>query len=543
MKYIFNILFLFLVSFNAIAQLDFVQRLEMEIKYGESEFMTLFTENGLIAFITNKDRGFSNKVTFEVFTTDFNLNHAEVISKPVKPGYDLAGYDWNDGQFYALFQKGNSFSSADRYLLRTNAKDTLTKEYDLSNILDMQLKEFFVVDDKMVFMGISESLPVIQFLDTENGNVITAEGISSKDSKILQLRKDHEMNIIDVLLSRRDKYKSKEIFIITFDLEGNRLREININSLEDPKMEIVEGVLTPLQKYQQALIGTYGKKKQEAYQGIYMSQINEFGEVNTRYYTLENLLNFYNYLPEKTKERRESVLQKNLNRGKIPTIRQAFATREVLTLEDGYLVYSDLFIANNPRNYLRDGVYANNFYRVNPYSPYFNNMFYDPYFGYRGIPYDPNFSSSREGEYKFQAAQLMVINQRGEIIWDNSLKLPSKSTTNPSKFGELSYDGRKLHYMYLDNDKLMLSYIYDGEVIFENESFDIELVNEQERIKDTQARSLMLYWWYENHYLLTGKQNIRYQDESGKQQTREVFFITKIAVNGALFEPDEEDSL
>jgi hypothetical protein len=44
-------------------------------------------------------------------------------------------------------------------------------------------------------------------------------------------------------------------------------------------------------------------------------------------------------------------------------------------------------------------------------------------------------------------------------------------------------------------------------------------------------RSLQLIWWYDNYYLLSGKQRIRYQDEEGKEKTREVNFFTKIKVD------------
>jgi hypothetical protein len=38
-------------------------------------------------------------------------------------------------------------------------------------------------------------------------------------------------------------------------------------------------------------------------------------------------------------------------------------------------------------------------------------------------------------------------------------------------------------------------------------------------------------WWYDNYYLLTGKQKVRYQDKEGKEQTRDVNFFTKIKVD------------
>ncbi|WP_373399781.1 hypothetical protein V8V91_09125 [Algoriphagus halophilus] len=45
--------------------------------------------------------------------------------------------------------------------------------------------------------------------------------------------------------------------------------------------------------------------------------------------------------------------------------------------------------------------------------------------------------------------------------------------------------------------------------------------------------------WYDRYFLLSGNQRIRYQDESGKEQVRDVFFATKILVDGDLYQPEE----
>ena len=94
--------------------------------------------------------------------------------------------------------------------------------------------------------------------------------------------------------------------------------------------------------------------------------------------------------------------------------------------------------------------------------------------------------------------------------------------------------------MHLEGVKMYMSYINHGEVIFENQPFEIELINEEERIRDTQDYSLNLSWWYANYYILTGKQRIRFLNKDNKEETREVFFITKIKVDGDLYVPEEE---
>ena len=49
------------------------------------------------------------------------------------------------------------------------------------------------------------------------------------------------------------------------------------------------------------------------------------------------------------------------------------------------------------------------------------------------------------------------------------------------------------------NGKSSLSQIKRGEVVMENEPFEIELINENERIADTREDSLQLLWWYADY--------------------------------------------
>ncbi|MCH7415611.1 transcriptional regulator [Belliella sp. R4-6] len=541
MKHLLSFCFFIIIYPSLFGQVQFTNRLEFEAEFGANNFMTSFYKDGIIGFRTTKEKAFSSKLNFEMFQADFDLNRGPLKKIAVRDNHDMAGFDLDDGVFYVLFQKRNSTSGEDKYIVEINLENDQLKEYNLSNVLDMELKEFYVMEEKVIFMGISESLPVVQLFDLKTSNIFTAQGIYSKNTEILQLRKDHQLGVLDVLISKRNQYKVKEVSVLTFDMEGNKLREVNIDRLDDPKLEIIEGILTPFQEYSQSLVGTFGKQRQEAYQGIYLIDINEFGESTKRYYTLEDFPNFFNYLTEKQQEKKIKALEKSLEKGKTPDIKPTFSTREVVTLGNGHLIYSDLFTANNPRYYPRDGVYANNMYRMGQFSPMYNSMmFNDPYF-LRGMPYGPSMNNYREGEYKFHAAHLLLIDMNGNIIWDNSLKLPGRTTSNPGKFGEISYVDEKLHFLYIEDDKLSMSYLYDGELIFENETFEIGLINENERIKENDKSSLMLYWWYDNFYILSGKQTIRFQDEEKRQSSRDVFFITKIAVNGALFDPEKED--
>jgi len=537
--YLFVITFIF-ISQNTFGQLAFVERFELESKFQENDFMIINRPGGLIAFRSQPEKGFNLRARLQYFLTDHNLKSDSLKEIRIKDNFDLAGYDLEGNYFYALMQKGTS-SISEKYLIEINLETEEATEISMENVYPMELKEFFVLNRNAVLLGTADTRPIVQIYDIEANNVYTVQGIYSKETLILQLRKDSELGIIDVLVSRRDKYKSKQVSILSFDEIGNKIREVTIDRLNDNSLEIVEGMLTPIQNYQQSLIGSFGQRRREAYHGIYIADINEFGDYSLKYYTMEDFPNFFNYLNEKQRERKWKELEKSFKKGVTPSIKPVFSTREVITTDRGYLIYSDNFNATNPRYIPRDGVYANDAYRFNPNRIFFDGMNYGPAYGsqlfntIRSSPY----SWQQEGEYKFISAYFLYVDREGQVIWDNAFNLYNKITRIPGKYGELSFDGNKLHYLYLDGIRIYMSYIKNGEVIFENESFDIELINENERIRETQEQSLNFSWWYDNFYILSGKQMIRYIGPTGKEEVRQVFFLTKIKVDGDLWAPQD----
>lgn len=537
MKAVFIFAIFFIAQTHCFSQVQFLERFEINSNFSENNFTILPTSEGLIAFRSLSEKGLGSKKKLQLLEMDYELKSEELSEIKIRDNYELVGYDLDGEFFYAMLQKG-TYQTDDRYVIEINLTTKELKEINITNVLDMELSEFLVLNRKAIFMGTKELRPVVQIFDLETNNMVTLQGIYSKDTQILQLRKDPGLGIFDILMSKRDKYKMKQVSVLTFDGEGNKIREVAIDKLENSDVEIVEGILTPIQNYQQSLIGTFGQRRREAFYGIYITNINEFGEFKTDYYTLEDFPNFYNYMNEKNREKKLKAVEKTIQKGKKPTISPVFSTREVINLEDGFLVYNDFFSASNPRYMPRDGVYANNLYRLNPFNPFMGGPYGDPLLGYGGFPRYP--SINREGEYKFISAQFALINKDGRVIWDNALDLDNKTTADPSKFGEISFDGEKLHYLYLDGLEIMMSYLKNGAVIFENQPFEIQLIKENERIRETQESSLKLTWWFQDFYLLTGKQKIRFQNETGKEEIREVFFISKIKVDGDLFVPKEE---
>jgi hypothetical protein len=233
--------FIVLNPLYSFSQIQFVQRVEQPAKQSEDNYILMPFKAGLLAFRAQSDRGNFIKRRFQYFITDRQLNPGDPQEFELPDYYDMIGYDIDGENLYLLLRKSNV--NKDQIIFKVDLEAGDVNSYKISSVLAAELQEFFIIDDKAVLMGTMENRPVVQIYDINLDNVITLQGIYANDAKIIQMRKDYELAVFDVVMSKRDFYKNKIINVLTFDIEGNILREVKIDRLEDPRMELVEGVL------------------------------------------------------------------------------------------------------------------------------------------------------------------------------------------------------------------------------------------------------------------------------------------------------------
>lgn len=526
--------FVLMIAHGAFAQVEFMQRVEVLSEWDDHDFIVLPQQDGTISFRTKAGKGFSLEQKLQYFVTDLDLQAESMYEVPVKDYFQLTGFDLEDSYLYTLFQKGESYAN-DRIIYEVNLLNHEVREVVIENVLDMELQEFLIMDKKAILMGMMDYRPAIQVFDTETKEVFTVQGVYANEVNILQLSKKPELEVFEVLVTKKNRFKERSLSVMTFDTDGNMLREVKVAPEDRPELEITDGVISPADNYNQVLIGPYGLRKRDPDRGIYFTRINEFGEYSNRFYTLADFDNFYNFLPEKQRAKKEKSLEKAIEKDKDLVITNTLTTREVLAGPDYFLVYNDYFLTSSGRYSPRDLLYANDFYRYAPMSMRNRVM---P----GGYPwYFPGGRASSSYEYKYMAAQFLMLDAEGNMIWDNSISLDDVTLGSPGKFGEVSFDGNHLYYLYLEDSHLKMSHLQGGEVDFINMDVPINLPNGEERIKETQEESLTLSWWYRDYFLLSGKQKVRYINKDNREEIREVYFLTKIRADASLIPKEEEE--
>jgi hypothetical protein len=531
------VLFLGLLALPVAAQLQFKERMETPAESFEPVFELMRTPSGLVAFRTFQSRKLNADLVFEYFLMTDLLQSDTIKEVKIKEGFDMIGYDIDDDQLYVLFAKGDD-AAADKYVLHLDLNTQIGMEYAADNLLPMDLVEFLVLDKKAIFMGSADARPVVQIFSLEEKTVQTVQGIYGNETHVVQILKLPELAALEVVIRRRGPFKSQETIILTFDLQGTLLRELKLDPLGNPDEEPLDGLLLAGSGYGQTLIGAYGKEVRNSYKGMYLAQINEFGEQNIGLYTLADFPNFYKYLPEKQRVKPEEILLEQLEKGKTPSIRNSYAIRDIKEFEDSYMVYFDQFSVSSSRG---SGTVAPSLpsqrYRYDRASRMGYIPFYmDPYNSLSG----PVQTYTLVTEYTYRSAHFIQVAKTGEVIWDNSARYEDVNTTYPEPFAEFSAQGEDVFHLYLINDQIKLNYFKKGERLLENKTIPLELDETQGKIQYTDLGSLRLLHWYGPYYVLSGLQKIRFTNEQQKEEVREVFFIQKLLLNGDLYEPNED---
>lgn len=536
------ILLIFLIGLNlqGYAQVEFKARFEVDSELYGPLFETVKFGKSLISFRTITPLTSGARKTFQYFETDSDLQSDGLIEYIVREGFDMIGYDQDDRFLYVLFQKGKG-QSVEKYILKIDLVAKTGFEFDAKSLVPSDLIEFLVMEDKAVLMGMSADRPVMQIFDLKEKSILTVQGIFADDTKIIQVRKMEDIQSIEVSMSRKGNFRSRELLINTYDMQGNLLREVKVDEFGEYGQEVLDGISVPDQEYQQLLAGSFGIQRTTVYQGMYLMDINEFGEYAFKLYTIKDFPNFFNYLEEKQKLKKDEAISKAIENEKKLAFPEVFAIRAIQETPDAYFLFFDHLKIVNGKGRVNSGLYSPaGFYRFDRlWRMGYNPTILDPY-----NPHQLAISTYQQiiPEYQYISAHLIKIGKEGNVIWDNAIRYNGMSLVYPNVFAQTAAIGEEVYHVYIDERLIKLSYLKKGEKFFEMIDFELKLLNDTERLVQTNPESLKIMHWYDRYFLISGTQEIRFINDKGMEDRREVFFLTKVSVDGELYVPmDQKD--
>lgn len=509
-------------------QVEFVNRVDVPLSWEAENFITV-PHNGQTISLRVVDDRVENKSYLEYFTTNEHLNASELNQVPLKPGSKLLGFDIDEGHLAVLCKQGKAPNP--RVAYRINYSSHQVEEIDLGNVLEMELHDFFALGRQLVFMGVKDQLPVVQILNLSSGHVTTAETIYANEATVLQMRKLATADGFDLLVNKMDRISGQSLYLMTYDLEGEKLQEVKLDSDDSQGAEIIKGLMPSVTGTEQVLVGPYGDKGDYRNKGFYFTRINEFGEYKHQYLGWEAFSNFNNYLSGKEKEKQVKLFHKAKNQKKELALPHAMGIREVIHHNGLYLVYTDHYEHRRGLP-LRDTHHVKSPGEELPIG--LRNQLFPG--GYPWF-YSSNAALASSLSFTYLAAHFALLNAKGEVMWDNSISLDKATSPNPYQFGEVSFDGENLYFINQKSGKLAVSHLSNGDVVFSNRAIDFEHTLEEVSVGETLDESITINPWKPGSFLVSGKQRIHFINDMGEKDQKEVYFLSELVVQNALGAP------
>jgi hypothetical protein len=475
------------------------KRIEFEIGSQDEDFFVVSAgEKGLLV-VKQTSRREKSGFIWELYLVDSALNVIWNRVVVVDYGSDFMGYDYSENGFYLLYGK-NEYKKEEMKVYAFGLETGDISGYDIKLALPLDLSEFEVVGNSLIFGGISNFRPVITLLDLDDLKPKVLPGIYNEKSSILEIRIDEIYNNFTVVMSERTHNKQVTISLKTFTEKGELVHTTALET--DMEKSLLDGVSTNFDNGSQYVSGTYAKKKSEYSRGLYLSKL-ELGEQQfIKYYDYGALENFFSYMSAKREGRVKERIERKEVKGKKTKFNYRLHVNDIIERDNEYILIGEAYYPK--------------------YSNYTNNSSSSAY-DYGAGYYNPNFIG-----YKYTHAVVVGFSKNGKVLWDNSFEINDLLSFTLKENVHVSVEKERIVLLYVYED-VIRSKIIKGEEIVEGKSFDpVALHFKSDEIRNHGKEMGGLEKWFEGNFYTYGIQNIKNMKDSGVKLNRRVFYINKV---------------
>ncbi|MCE7993826.1 MAG: hypothetical protein HEP71_17700 [Roseivirga sp.] len=502
-----------ILSCLAQAQVEFGERYEQKHNWLKDNYLVISNDEQGVLLVQADYDGSSKKYPLFLSHLDTELKRVWSDTLDIPTRFFVKGYFYAEKRSYLLLQNTHQHSVK---VLRVDTQKKELKEFDSKELAELNITEFEVVKNTAIIGGYFEERPVVFAYDLIQNKVRTLQNVYQNDSDLLEVKINKDSISFNVLASIKDENKDRAIVVNTYDYEGNPLRDYTIHTR--PDYELINGVSSSINDISQVVVGMYGYKSNYAVSGLYVNYVDRTGTQTMNFYNFGELPRFLDYLGEKRANKQKAKALNMKKEGKELRYKASAMMRELIE-KDGKLVFTGEFF----KTYTQDNNVGrlNQYGRLNSYNN-FNNL-YNSYDQWQS-------NTTQVQESDVTHAYTLVLNQQGEIQWDNYMEIDENITGGMNEFGSFQWLGERAAYIYY-HDKELFMKILDEAGESEMLTTSLELMDETDELRLEKDESLGTVRWYDNHYLVYGIQHVRSSDKS--EPLRKVFFINKVSATNA----------
>lgn len=427
------------------------------------------------------------------FTSDLSI--ASEKQYVIQKNHTYIDHYQESGYVYFLF--GN-FSNKVRELslMRIDSETGERREWTMYNSIPLLEIDLMINSDQLILSGIFNYRPIVILYDLNTLIPRVLPGLFDDKALIIEIYVD-SFDFLNVVLSGRNDDNRGTIFIKTYSQEGNLIKVVELESYK--RKAPLFGRTLRLEDGSELVAGVYGRNRSDYSRGVFVANINIYGEQKLMYYNYADFENFFNYMREGRERRVRNRIARRRIKGKKIKFNYRLIVHEVIEDGEQVIMLGEAF-------YPKYRYINNNFSRYSIYA--------------RARDYNRVFLG-----YQYTHSIVLGFDKQGNLLWDNSFEIQDELTKTLKQY---------VYVMPGKDDDIRLLSVFDQEiktkqirgndVKFES-SVPIEIGQGDEVVSNsTQINGMEP--WTEGSFLVYGTQTLRNNQQYPRNRT--VFFINKI---------------
>ena len=392
-------------------------------------------------------------------------------------------------------------------VIELNVTDGRYLTHSVKNIIPFKPTEFTATDGALLVGGYYNYRPLVLHYSLSKKQSKILPGFFNEPGEINQIKVNRD-STVDILIRANNQQKRKSLWLRNYNREGDLLKTTVLEPQE--KRSLLFGRSIKTTDNRMLVAGVYGRNTEYS-RGIFVSTISPYGEYTTRYYNFADLQNFFRFMRVNQEKRVKKRIERRRVKGKKTKFSYRFLVQEIIPYEDKFVMLGEAFY---PRYVYQTRNSPGSFY--NPervggyqlYSPYRSDQIFDG--------------------FQYTHAIVIGFDKEGKVVWDNSFEINDAKSFQLEQFVKIapSDDHIDLIYFY---QNLIRSKVIQGSQVLEGKTADeIKMLNPTDYVSKRDIQPNRLQYWYGNHLVASGFQNIRVAPERSADIKKRVFFINKI---------------
>ncbi len=511
------------------------KRIEFELtnrRIADHRVMPLGVD-GLLVFIEGEEilRNLRKEMTIAKYDTALNLQWAQRYVLDASSNMNI--YAWQGKNLFFLIPKADF-----KYdILRLNTVSGQLSMIRYDKIVDMQVSQFAVMNDVILMGGQVNGDPAVIHYDYLRGKPKILPSLSQLKGQISRMDVSPETNAISVIVSSSVRRKASFYYYI-YNGEGQLLHK-RIVPIED-EYNIVNFRPYFISREKQLLLGLYSLTGKEKSQGVYVATFDKNEQQDIKFYDFGFLKNFFNYMPPRRRERTIMRMKDKREEGKIPKLDYHFFARNLLVTQDRIFFVAESYIPVFMENSISQ---FNSFHSPQLFNSYVVNTMNPVFYSYNNLFWlDRNLVRPREGNrtpssYRYKHAIICAFDKSGKLLWDNSFEYKDTETRLPEELVKINFDNDRLQMIHYNKDKLYYKRTYKSLPVDTLLTTQVPIKAEEKNLIGDRENE-QAAWWYGNHLILFGKQDMKQNSLESPLGRKRVFYITRAVITPP--SPDEK---